>query len=349
MASQSPQASQTSRHFLQNPLKPLVAMKNLIPLTAIAALVASGISSAQTPAYSAPIGYVTQDLVPNTFNLVGLSLHGSPLVTGDFEAGSGNDLVDDELSFAPTPGRTYVLEILDGSIAGTVQALAAASFSGTTITTPDDLVSMGLATGAKYAVRLAPTLEEIFGVDSDSVLARSLNSNTADIVWLMDGMGGFNKYFVHVSGEFRISGTATAAPNVSVIYSDGLLVQKRGVASSLVLTGQVKTDGTNSVASQGFNLVSVVAPAGLTLFTSGLDDDLAPSLNFNTADIVWLPTGTGTYTKYYRHVTGNWRDVSDSGTNMTVDVPLPSAIWIQRRSATPANISIDVPSSFDNL
>ena len=322
-------------------------MKTFIPFTIAAALVASGLANAQ--AFSKPSGYVTQDLAANQFNLVGIALHGSPVASGALDTVAGNALTDNDFAFSPEAGKTYVLEILTGSIAGTVQAIPAANIVGTTITTPDDLGSMGLVSTDTYSLRLAPTLEEIFGTDSNSVLSRSLSSNTADIVWIPDRAGSYDKYFVHITGAFRFAGTTTLAPNVPVVYSDGILVQKRGTASSLVLTGEVKTKGTNSVASQGFNLISVVAPAGLTLFTSGLADDLAVSLSQNTADIVWLPQAGGTYNKYFRHISGNWRNVSAPTVNVTVDVDLPSAIWIQRKSASAANITLDVPTTYGNL
>ena len=320
-----------------------------ITIFALACLTAPQALLAQT-AYTTPVGYTSQTLAANQFNLVGLTLHGAPLASGAFTTVSGTTLTDTNLAITPTAGRHYVLEILNGTFAGTIQELASTAISGTTITTPDNLGSLGLLVGDKYSIRLAPTLEEIFGVDVNSVLARSLNSSAADIVWIPNGAGSYNQYFVHSStSAFRIAGTITPAPNVPIIYTDGLLVQKRSTASTLTVSGNIKTIGSNSVAIQGFNLISTGAPTGLTLFTSGLANDLAGSLNPISADLVWVPTGTGTYTQYFRHTSGNWRDVAASTVNLAADVALPSAVLIQRRSATPANISLDVPTAYSGL
>jgi len=323
-------------------------MKTLIPFTLAAALAASGFSHAQT-ASSKPSGYSTQNLVPNQFNLVGLTLQNTSVAAGTFDVVSGNLLTDNQGSAIAVSGRTYVLEITSGSIAGTIQSLPASSITTTTVTTPDNLASMGLAIGDGYLIRLAPTLEEIFGVDANSSLQRSSITTTADIVWVPNGAGSYQKYFVHLAtSAFRVANTTTPAPNIPVIYADGILVQKKGTPSSLTLTGEVKTKGTNSAITSGFNLVSVVSPVGATLFNVGLEDDIQVSAIPTTADIVWVPRSDGGYDKYFRHSSNNWRVVGTT-INLTVDVPLPSAIFIQKKNSTPANISLTPPSSYSSL
>tara|TARA_B110000037_G_scaffold101594_1_gene118506 strand:+ start:141 stop:1118 length:978 start_codon:yes stop_codon:yes gene_type:complete len=325
-------------------------MKTFIPFTIAAALAASSLANAQ--AFSKPSGYVTQELAPNQFNLVGLTLQGSPLASGVIETVSGTLVTDSELVFTPVAGRAYVLEILTGTIAGTVQSVPAESIVGTTITTPDDLASMGLAAADTYALRLAPTLEEIFGTDASSVLTRALSSGNADIVWLPAGGGAYNKYYVNViAGEFRSVDTNTATPNIPLIYTDGILVQKRSTASSLVITGSVKTTPSNTVLGQGFNLVSLVSPTGTTLFNSGIEDDLTAALSEGNADILWVPTSGGGYDKYFRNPIGGgtWRNVAAAGTAITVDTPLPSAVFIQRKLASPTNLDLTVPTEYSNL
>lgn len=337
---------------------PLVAMKTLLPLTALAALVASSSSFAQTPAYSKPSGYTTKSLAQG-FNLVGLSLHPAPIASGTFETVNGTALTDSGVTYAPVAGRTYVLEITSGTLIGTIQEVIAASISGSTITTPSNLQTLGLTTSDTYALRLAPTLEEIFTtvpLASGGVLQAALSAGNADVVWVPTGTASYDKYFLHSNtGAFRRVGTTTPTPNIPLVYADGFLVEKKAAtAASVTVTGDVKLVGTNSVANQGFNLLSVVAPVGLNLFNAGLEDDLTAALSAGTADIVWVQQPDLTYVKYFRRSgTGaGWR-VSGSTTTLTQAeaeaISLSSGFLIERKSASPTNIDLNVPAGFSNL
>lgn len=332
---------------------PVIHMKH-ITLLALAYLTASHVIFAQI--YTTPVGYATQKLLANKFNLVGLTLHNSPVVSGVFDQTSGVILTDSNASIVPVAGRTYILEITSGTIAGVIQAVTATNISSTTITTPDDLDLLGLNPGDSYSLRLAPTLEEIFGTTSmanGGNLYPSLSANTADNIWVGNGSGGFNKYFLHsASSTFRIAGTTTPAPNIPIIYADALYVEKRSASSTdkdLVTSGQIKLTPTNNTIFLGFNTLSVVSPVGLTLRTAGFENGMYQALSANTADNLWVPQADGSYVKYFRR-SGQWRLVSAP----TVDLPLatdpvlPSAVIIERRSSSPgiSNVLIQVPVSY---
>lgn len=322
----------------------------LYSLIAVAA--ACGLASAQTTAYTTPVGYNTQALGANQFVLVGLTLQKSPVASGKFETISGTSLTDTDVTYAPVAGRTYVLEITSGTLTGTIQEVLAASISGSTITTPDNLQTLGLTTSDTYNLRLAPTLEEIFGVDASSALTRGLSSTNADVVWVPTAtVGVYNQYFVHSStSAFRIAGTSTPAPNIPVVYADGLLVQKKLTATSLTVTGEVKKVGTNSVILAGINPVSAVAPVGLTLITAGFDTSTGwvKGLSATNADIVWVPSGPGTYNQYYYHSGTNlWRNVA-TNTAIVGDVDLPSCFLVQKKTGT-LQLKLKVPTSYSNL
>jgi hypothetical protein len=335
-------------------------MKNLIHLTAIAALAASGLSNAQTAAYSKPSGYVTQDLSQG-FNLLGLTLLNSPAASGLFETINASSLVDDQLSFTPISGRKYVLEITSGAITGAIFEVEASGISGTTITPvttspTTDLTTLGITTSDTYAVRIAPTLEEIFTTTplaSGGVLVPGLSSLNADVIWVPISPGVYNRYFLHSSGQFRIDGTTTAAPNVPIIYGDAFFVQKKNSsAASITLTGEVKTNSSITVLAQGFNLVNTVVPAGATLANVGLEDDLTPGLSPLNADILWVQTSSLNYDQYFLR-SGNWRSVAaptvDLTSQQTEAISLSGAVLIQRKSATPVTVDITVPSSYNDL
>lgn len=320
-------------------------------------MAATGVLSA-AEATTTPVGYFTQTLAQG-FNVAGLTLQNSPVATGTFETVSGNALTDTGLTFAPVAGKTYVLEIKSGSQIGVVQEIPAASISGTTITTPDNLTALGLASGDSYSLRVAPTLEEIFTTTplaSGGVLTASLNIANSDVIWLPTGTGAFDKYFLRsgaTPGFQRITGATTfvAASNVPVIYTDGFYIEKKVAASaSLVVSGEVKTVGSNSVLRQGFNVLSVVAPAGLTLRTAGFDDDIAKAVNVANSDVIWVQQANLSYSKYYLHSTQGWRDaVTNINLPAGTDPVLGSAVLIERKSATSVAIDLNVPTSYSNL
>ena len=221
----------------KNPYQHPSVMKTLLPFSFALALAATGTSHAQQ-AFSKPSGYMSQNLVPNQFNLIGLSLHSSPFANGSFEAVSGTQVTDNDAAFSPVAGRVYVLEITSGAIAGTIQEIPAASIQSKIITAPDNLQTMGLVAGDKYSIRLAPTLEEIFGTGTNSALTRALNSNAADVVWIPSATG-YNKYYLHsTTSAFRDASApgVVLTPNVSVVYADGILVQKKGSPTTLTVT-----------------------------------------------------------------------------------------------------------------
>lgn len=337
-------------------------MKTLIPLTAIAALAASGLTYAQssTAAFSKPSGYVTQNLSQG-FNAIGLTLQNQLVASGRFETVNQTSLVDAQLSISPVAGRLYVLEITSGSANGAIFEIPASAISGSTInvtTVPaTNLTSLGITSSDTYGLRLAPTLEEIFttaSVTNGGVLQAGVSSGGADIVWIPAGPNTYTQYFLHVTGQFRLAGTTTPTPNVPVVYADGFFVQKRATSpASLTVTGQVKTTGTSSVLGQGFNLVSIVSPAGSTLANIGLEDDIQPGVSAIGADIVWVQSPSLAYEQFFRHVSGFWRNVAAPLVNLTPAqveaVVLSEAILVQRRSTSPVVLDLAVPASYSGL
>jgi hypothetical protein len=334
-------------------------MKTPFAYSLLAAAVVCGLANAQT-AYTTPVGYVTQPLVQGTNN-VGITLHTPAIAKGSIDTVNGTALTDSDTTFSPVSGRLYVLEITSGTLNGTIQEVPAASISGGTITTPDNLGALGLQVGTTYSLRVAPTLEEVFTtvpLNSGGVLHAALNATSADVVWVPKASGGFDKYFLRTGSPatFRSVATGLTTPNVPLVYADGLQIQKKGTTSaSLTISGELKTTGTNSVIVQGMNLLSIVAPVGLNLGNAGLEDDLTASLNSTNADIVWVQQANLSYKKYFRR-TGTpqtWRDVASPAVALTQEqinaISLPSAILIQKKGSTATNLDLVVPTSYSSL
>jgi hypothetical protein len=317
------------------------------------------LANAQT-AYTTPVGYTTQTLVQGS-NEYGITLHNPAIATGSIDAVSGTLLTDSDTTFSVTAGRTYILEITSGTLNGAVQDVAAASISGSTITTRDNLQAAGLQAGASYTLRLAPTLEEIFTtvpLNSGGVLNATISASTADLVWVRNYTGAYIKYYLRsgATPAFRNASTNVVAPNVPVIYTDGIVVQKKGAtAATLRITGVVKKTGSTTTIAQGPNLLSIVAPAGLTLGNAGLEDDLLAALSAASADQVWIQQADLSIKKYYRRsgTSGGWRDVANPSVNLTqaqLDaIVLPSCIRIQKKGATVANVDLNVPTSYNDI
>lgn len=318
-------------------------------------------SQAQSGSYfTAPDGCATHSLSKGV-NVVGITLHKQALSSGTLSAVAGTSLSAPNLSFSPATGRTYILEITTGTLAGAIQEIPAASISGTTITTSQDLEVLGLAAGDTYNLRLAPTLEEIFTTTplaNGGILHATLNPSTADVVSIPNGAGRYDRYYLRSGSPpaFRSVATNLVAPNVPVIYVDGILVQKKTTtAASVVTTGEIKTTGSSTVVVKGINPVSVVAPAGLNLYNAGLEDDLLATLSPSTADIVWVQQSNLTFRKFYRRsgASGGWRELTSPSVNLTQAqaeaVTFSGAVIIERRGNTPINLGLNVPAFYGDF
>jgi len=331
-------------------------MKRFIPYSLIATALACGLASAQTTAYTTPVGYTSQDLFQG-FNCTGLTLQSPTVVAGAFSAVAGTLLTDASVTYAPVAGRMYVLEIISGSQSTVIQEVPAASISGNTITTPDNLGVLGLLPGDKYKLRLAPTLEEIFTtktLSAGGVLVAGLSSTGADVVWVPTGTGAYTKYFLHsTSSAFRLAGTSTPTPNIPVVYADGLLIEKKGSASaSLVVAGEVKTIGTKSVLVQGFNLMGAVSPVGLNLSNAGIQGAVTPGLSATGADNVWIQQPDLSYIKYFLRNNGAWRTSTvavDLTPSQVAAINISNGFFIERKALGQTTLNLNVPTGYSSL
>lgn len=330
-------------------------MKTPFAYSILAAAAACGLANAQT-AYTTPVGYTTQTLPANTTTLVGFNVLKPVVASGAFTSVSGATLSDTSVNFTNslTASKTYILEITTGTAAGTVQEFV--TWSNNSITLPAAVT--GAAVGNSYAVRIAPTLQETFPV---GFLAGSALATTADKVWVPTTPGTYVKYWYKTNSPvgWRTTSTGTndtgaVTADVPLISIDGIIIEKKGTAKDLVLTGEVKKTGSNVLLGQSFNLISINPPSGLTLFTAGLDGDIQGSALPTTADIVLVPAGSGVYNRYWYKTNApiGWRRTT-TGTNdagaVTVDVTLPASVFIQRKSATPKVITLNVPTSYSDL
>jgi hypothetical protein len=327
-------------------------MKHFIPLTAIAAIVASGTVSAQTPAYSKPSGYVTKQLSVG-FNLVSVTLQKAPLFTGSITAVSGATLTFGSAHNLPA-GKMLILEVTSGSGASSSVIQEFSTYSGSTITLPSAI--SGLATGDAVLVRDSVTLEEIFG----TALQSGSTPATSDIVWIPSGVGQYDRYYRNtplfgaaVWKKLNGNNPETNAANTPVVYLDGLFVEVKSSPKTLTVTGQVKTDAVKFAVGTGFNLVGTIFPVGTTLASSGLQASVQSGSTPATSDIIWIPTGPGAFDRYYYQTPlfggSVWKKlgVTETTVNATT-INVPESIFIERKGSAKQFI-ISPPASYGSL
>lgn len=320
-------------------------MKSFIPYSLLLAAAACGVAVGQTTAYTTPVGYSTQTLLASKFNLIGLDLHKPISVTGTLTAVSGAVLTDTSVTnfaTALTASRTYILEMVTGTAAGVSQEFV--TVSGSTLTLPSSVT--GVAVGDQYQIRVAPTLEDIFGTTT-SVLTKGATAALADNIYLPNGSGGYNVYWQNTAGSFRNFVGGTAAANVPVVYMDGLLVKKGATAGSLVLSGEIKKISSTNTIVKGFNPLGTGYPAGSTLQNIGLTG-IQKGATAALSDKIHIPNGSGGYNIYWMNSASSWRNFV-GGTAATAPTALTPGFFIEKVATGTVAIKQTAPTEYSSL
>ncbi len=333
-----------------------IQIAGLTALTLLGSLTAVQAASATTD----PVGYVTTTLKADSFTLVGITLHEATEATGAFETVSGTSLTDTDIDFSALleADTTYILEITSGDAAGVIQEITSTDASTNVLSTPDDLTALGagnsIANGDSYKIRKAATISSIFGASNSAGLNEGTSLSLADVIWVQNGSGAFDKYFYH-SGQtipFPITegwknSSLTDVSNTPLIYTDGLMIQNSDITdNTLTITGTVVNTSKKIEVTTGFNLLGTVYPVGTTLASSDLNSQIQQGSSLSTADVIWMSDGAGDFNKYFYHVgqtipfpiAAGWKNVSlaDSSTQQ-----ISGAIFIERHTG---DITITTPS-----
>jgi len=311
-------------------------MKKILSRSLLAALAAAGFAHAAEVA-TTPVGYVTTSLQPG-FNLLGITLHKPVVVQGNFDSVSGNQLTDVNINPTVLPaGKTFILEITSGLAEGFVQEFV--SISNDTLVLPAAIPNLAVNDG--YTIRVAPTLEEIFGT---TLQTRAVSAGS-DIVWLANGPGVFEKYYLNtpffgspVWKRINSDGTETNAPNTPVVYLDGIFVEVKTTGKNLIVSGELRAKTTSIALGTGFNAIGTVFPVGSTLSSSGLAATLQTRAVAAGSDIVWVAAGVGVFDKYYYNTpffgAPTWKRINPDSTEVNINgsaVNLSSGMFIERK------------------
>jgi len=301
------------------------------------------------------VGYVTKSLPANQFTLVGLTVHNPTVAAGvlDAKSSSPKSVTDNEVNFTNTlaAGATYILELADG----TVQEVT--SWSGSVLTTPDNIASLVTPGTTKYKLRKAATVSEVFGAtntvglspDSDGsftgtdfiLVLNSAGTAFVTVYYFNDGAG--------TTGWFTEAGDP--AENIALVYPDSFFVKRAsGVTKNLVVSGEVKTTPTGGSLVGGYNYANGVAPTGSTLGTSGLEAYLTPDTDgsFSGTDFVLIQQGAAYVTTYYFNdgagTTGWFTEAGDPAEGISLD-----GGFLLKSASGPKAFKVSAPSSYSGF
>ncbi len=331
-----------------------------------------------TQVYTTPVGYVTETIPgkglssdPDIYKLIGLNLQSSIAFQDEITTITSSSISVDTANFTALldANKTYVLEVVTGAGSGLIQEVT--TWNDSDITGLQDLTVFGVGEGDMIALRPAFTIQDVFGSATETELIPGTLS-TADIVWLPNGSGGFDRYhvqpasppFVPSPSWVKVGGGAQPE-NTPIIYVDGLIIQRRGTNTvELLIAGEVKTSPfTISVIQDRYNYFSSVYPALLsdgaptsgepTVASQGIDAQMQAG-SVTTADILWIPQANGSYIRYFNNPPAppfkpdQSFDIVGGGAVDPATIKLSSGFIIQRRGPD-ANFSITPPSGYSDL
>lgn len=324
-------------------------MKPIYPFAFLGALFAVGALNAAT---TTPVGYVTQVLPPSQFTLAGLTLHSPAIATGVLESATANSVTDEDFDFAAvlTAESTYILELENG----TIQEVG--TWSGNSLTTPEDISGQVTGGATKYVLRKAPTVSEVFGATNSVGLTSTPDGDpsVADKILIPNSAGGFDTVFYFNDGdgtEGWLDGDGNLAADKPLVYADGFYVQRvAGAPLNLVITGEVKTKPTSGALVTGFNYLNSVAPVGLTLAESGLKNFISHSADgdSSTVDNVLIPTPSGGYTTAFYFNDGDVEGWLDGEGNLADEYALEDGFLILNRGGVKP-YTVATPESYSSL
>ena len=321
-----------------------------------AAALACGFASATTTAYTTPVGYVTTAIPANVFTFVGLTVHNPTISAGVLASASATPKSVtvtgvDFVALLGAPGTTtYILELADGTILEVINWTAAG-----VLDTVDDITGKVVAGTTTYKLRRASTVSDVFGATNSAGLTPSVDGDytkNTDLAYVfIDGAMKIVYYFNDGAGTTGwYDSDNNDASKYPLVYADGFYIKRTaGSTINLVTTGEVKQAPTSGVVNHSWNYMSSVAPAGLTLGTSGLQNFLTPSADgiyTENCDNVYLYTPTFAICYYYNDGAGTvgWYD---SNNNDVSNSPLEGAFLILNRGTTKP-YTLSVPASYTN-
>jgi hypothetical protein len=311
-------------------------------------------SAAAQESVSKPVGYETLDLATG-FNYVGLRLHEAPIGSGVVADVAGVTVtVPDGIADGLTAGQTYIFEVTSGDALGATVLVDGFDAALDTLTLSDDL-SDNLEAESEFTLRPSATIASVFGANNSAGLDTGFFAAGGDQIWVPAGQG-FTKYYYddgQTSWANFDTGALVSGADITLPYTDGLIVVDTGDTESLVISGSVKLGATTfGLAGSGsFNYFSSIYPVGATLASFfGASNEAGLDGGFFAAggDQVWTPTATGFTKYYYDGGVATWANFDTGADVDATTVDLPSA-FIVVNDANDNNAAASAPSFYAGL
>ena len=327
------------------------AMKTKLSLLGIIASLSAVVTvSAQDSAVTKPVGYHTETILGDAFTLLGINVGNAVAAAGDFDADSAQD---DDVDFTTllTDGTPYTVQNTT-----TGESAAITEWDANTLTS-----ALGnISSGDSYEIRADATVASIFGANNEAGLGEG-GATSADVIWIPQADGSFRLIYRNagnpafgVPAAWNEVGEAGDQSGATIPFDAGIFIQRRQAGSiDIVFVGHVRTsDTTLNLFADQFNFVNRVLPVGITLGESGIAD--SPNWKkggATTADVIWLPDGSGGYATYYYNpgnpafgVAAAWNRTGAAGDQSSVE--LTAGYAIQKRE-TAGKVTVAVPSDLD--
>ena len=318
--------------------------------TLIALAAACGFASAQTTAYTTPVGYVTKPLAANQFTLVGLTLHEATKFAGVITAAATNSVTVAGVDFVAVLGApgtdTYILELADG----TVQEIVSWNSSGQ-LTTPENISGKVTPGTTTCKLRKAATVSSIFGAANTFGLKDSDAVETADRILILNASNAFDTVFYYNDGENEgwLDAEGNLAADKVISYPDGFFVQRvAGSPINMIITGEVKLNPTAGALGGGYNYLNGVVAAGVNLDDSGLKGYVTSASDVDAADLVLIQNPGGTYTTCFYYNDGENEGWLDAEGNLAGEYLIDGGFLLFNRGGVKPYV-VDTPPSYDSL
>jgi hypothetical protein len=326
-------------------------MKTYIPYSLILAAASCGLAFGAATAYTTPVGYVTQTMPANASTLLGLTVQQPTIAAGVLTASSSTSVTDSKINFTTLLGAssatspTYILELPGG----VVQEIK--TWSGSDLTTPDNISSFVTNGTTIYKLRKASTIADVFGATNSAGLTSTATGNlgTYDAVLVLNAAGtAFTSVFYYDDGTFHTwyDTNFNDMTNLPLVYPDAFYVRRiAGVSKDLVVSGEVKTTPTTLIIHPGNTFAGTVNPAGSTLGNSGLQNFVDPDNGAanDKFDKILIQQPNGAYTAYNYYNDGTFATWYDANFVDATTVPLSPGVVIQSQTVAPKNATINAP------
>lgn len=323
-------------------------MKPIYPYAFLGALFAVGALNAAT---TTPVGYVTKALPANSYSFIGITLHNSVVSSGVLTGESASSVTADaDFGSLLTSGNVYILELEDG----TIQEIT--SWTGGTLNTPEDISGKVSPNTTSYKLRKAATISDIFGATNSAGITEDDDGDYTtgnDLIFVPQAGGAVKTVYYYNDGDTAgwFDADGNDAGDLALVYADGFYLRRvAGDPVNLVISGEVKTAPTSGVLASSWNYLSSVAPVGLTVGSSGLENFVTPDAegNYLAVDNIYIPQPGGTFKIVYYFNDGDTVGWFDADGNEADDVALEGDFLILNRGAAKP-YTLSVPAAYATL